>query len=88
MTDGQVESSQHSSFQTVGEFAAPVGGAGNDVRVEDDDHRRWARTSQMACSTAASSSGVSLDCVRLRSSNSAHCSAVKGWCLRITMVPL
>ena len=60
----------------------------DDVGIQDDNHRRWARTSRITCSTAASSSAVGLGWERLRSSRVAHCSGVRGWCFRRTMESL
>ena len=75
-------------FETVGRLSAPERGAGDDVGIQDDNHRRWARTSRTTCSTAASSSAVGLGWERLRSSRVAHCSCVRGWCFRRTMESL
>ena len=78
VADGKFILPKQPCFETARGFAPPIGGAANDVGVEDDGHRRAARTSRMASATTASSSAVGSGCERLRSSKAAHCSGVRG----------
>src|SRR5947199_552001 len=55
VTDGEVIPAKHPRFQTMRGLASPISGAGDYVRIQNDNHRRCARTSRMASSTAASS---------------------------------
>ena len=88
MADGKIVFPKHPRFESVGRLSTPVRRAGDDVGIQDDNHRRRARTSRTTCSTAASSSAAGLGWERLRSSRVAHCSCVRGWSFRRTMEPL